>query len=202
MRFSTPDRHPESERTDSSSLTKMARKFTIFPFVPKRSANILFLRLSSIHALLDGTGPSSSLTLSFLFVIVPYRTESLSRAYEDQDLTLTLPEGKTIKEIRWLTVWSRSFSVRINKLLHSSLFWYYNPWTFAILGGFWWSQSVSWFWLPASSTLDPAVGHPPSRFGSYLRRWRSDFPLAQFHLRRTSSRYGVDNNFEQLNTLW
>ena len=43
----------------------------------------------------------------------PPRTESLPRAYEDQDLTLTLPEGKTIKEIRWLTVWSRTFSVDI-----------------------------------------------------------------------------------------
>jgi hypothetical protein len=49
--------------------------------------------------------------LSFL-LMSRHRIEGFSRAYHGQDLTLTLPEGKTIKEVRWLTVWNRGFSVR------------------------------------------------------------------------------------------
>lgn len=62
-------------------------------------------------------------------------TESLSRAYEDQDLTLTLPEGKTIKEIRWLTVWSRSFSEAFGEVKVPAGFDYPRPQRLTPLSG-------------------------------------------------------------------
>ena len=107
MRFSTLVRRPESELMDSSSPTKTARK-SLENQTMTYSPNIEnCLTINSVFG--------TRLRLFDCFEKCLYsslcRTESLSRSYEEQDLTLTLPEGKTIKEIRWLAVWSRAFGV-------------------------------------------------------------------------------------------
>jgi len=59
--------------------------------------------------------PHGSALLSFqpgfIYLISNDRTESLSKAYRNRDLTLTLPEGKTLKEVRWVALWSNTFTV-------------------------------------------------------------------------------------------
>lgn len=52
------------------------------------------------------------------------RTDSLSRSYDKQDLTLTLPEGKTLKQVRWMSLWNRALSV--SNLPHSNQFKFLN----------------------------------------------------------------------------
>ena len=42
-----------------------------------------------------------------------FRKNVLGR-YRNQDLTLTLPDGKTLKDIKWISVWCRAFSVSVN----------------------------------------------------------------------------------------
>jgi len=54
-------------------------------------------------------------------------TESLSKAYRNQDLTLTLPEGRTLKEIRWLAVWSRTFTESLSEVKIPAGFAYPRP---------------------------------------------------------------------------
>ncbi|GAB6022740.1 hypothetical protein CHUAL_006836 [Chamberlinius hualienensis] len=37
-------------------------------------------------------------------------TKAVLKAYSNQDITLTLPQGKTLDDIKWFSVWCRSFS--------------------------------------------------------------------------------------------
>lgn len=39
------------------------------------------------------------------------------RRYRNKDITLSLPEGKTLRDIVWFSVWCEDFSVRLGKFL-------------------------------------------------------------------------------------
>ena len=38
-------------------------------------------------------------------------TASLTRRYRNKDITLSLPDGKTLKDIKWFSVWCDEFAV-------------------------------------------------------------------------------------------
>lgn len=47
------------------------------------------------------------------------RDPPVLRAYNNTDIILRLPMGKRIRDIRWLSVWCRRFTVNKNRLLTS-----------------------------------------------------------------------------------
>ena len=63
----------------------------------------------------DGTGPDayfyagSSGTPSGRGFLIPNEkgSQDILRRYSQKDIVLTLPSGKTVKDVKWLSVWCR-----------------------------------------------------------------------------------------------
>ncbi|XP_042220743.1 uncharacterized protein LOC121865425 isoform X2 [Homarus americanus] len=53
-------------------------------------------------------------------------TDPLGR-YSNQDVTLTLPEGKTLKDLKWLSVWCRAFAIDFGHVMVNSNLNYPRP---------------------------------------------------------------------------
>ncbi|XP_023219736.1 protein Skeletor, isoforms B/C-like [Centruroides sculpturatus] len=49
-------------------------------------------------------------------VLDEFGTEEVLREYKDKDIIITLPEGKKIKDIKWLSVWCEKFSVNFGSV--------------------------------------------------------------------------------------
>jgi hypothetical protein len=45
--------------------------------------------------------------------LVCYLRQGALRTYRNEDITLTLPEGMTLNDITWFSVWCHDFSVRV-----------------------------------------------------------------------------------------
>ncbi len=49
--------------------------------------------------------------------MIPINSTKTLGAYSNQNIVLRLPEGKTLRDIKWLSVWCREFKVNFGDLL-------------------------------------------------------------------------------------
>lgn len=107
-------------------------------------------------------------------------TASLTRRYRNKDITLTLPEGKTLKDIKWFSVWCDEFAVNFGDVTLPSNLELPRPQKIASLGGVHGVKSDNIVIVDAQTLLVPNFSYDGEAPGNqnYRNIWENKRTIA------------------------
>lgn len=108
------------------------------------------------------------LNVNFVFLF-HYRTNVLPR-YVNKHITITLPEGKTLQNIRWFSVWCDEFAVNFGDVRISKNLDFPRPQKIGALNGVHGVSSDQVVIVDAQTLLIPSFSYDGEAPGNFLYR--------------------------------